>query len=143
MTFVNVKTAELKKSLECYCPDKKFGSFVSSKFQISEHDQLARMVVKLEELKLFIESEYIRPENTINMMKQFNKYVLELEDNNVSFYVLSALLSCLLEEISTFKTEDFCYTTNGFQFSTMKDLVLRSIDALKDENNDWQFLLDG
>ena len=63
------KFLELKKSLECYCPDKKFSFFVSSKFQISERNQLGKMVVKLEELKLFIESEYIRPENTINMMK--------------------------------------------------------------------------
>lgn len=65
-----------------------------------------------------------------------------MEDNNTNFYVLSALLSILLEEISTFQ-QDHCFTTNAFQFSKMKDLVLQSIDALNGDDNDWNFLLDG
>ena len=67
-----------------------------------------------------------------------------MEDNNLNYYVLSGLISLVLEEITHFDRDQFCFTTNGFQFESIKELVLNCIDAIALENEaNWTFLLEG
>lgn len=97
------------------------------------------MAISLNDLKLFIQGT----SKNVCIFSVKICYFLGLEDNNTSFYVLSSLLAIILEEISTFKMNQFCFATNGFQFQTMKELVLKSMEILDNEDADWAFLLDG
>ena len=67
-----------------------------------------------------------------------------MEDSNLNYYVLSGLVSLVLEEITHFDREQFVFTTNSFQFESLKELVLNCIDAIEAGNDgNWSFLLDG
>ena len=61
----------------------------------------------------------------------------------MNYYVLSGLVSLVLEEITHFDRDQFCFTTNGFQFESIKQLVLNCIDAIDVQNANWTFLLEG
>ena len=71
-------------------------------------------------------------------------FILELEDNNSSFYVLAGLASAFLEELTTLPLIKYSYELNALQFDALKELVLEMLNSVgKTTLEDWNYFFQG
>ena len=68
-------------------------------------------------------------------------FILELEENNKGFYILSATLSCFLEILTTQDIDEYQYLVNALSFDEIKENVILAMSNIdSDDRSDWQFL---